>query len=59
MLSQVNGMYRAIPNKNLAVLVLFFFSSKGETSLGIENFFFVCSGDRVICLGSLHGGEAG
>jgi len=38
---------------------LFFFGSKGETNLGTENFFFGCFGGGVVCLESLHGGEAG
>jgi len=51
--------FHAILDKNLAVPVLFLFGSKGETNLGIENFFFGYSGGRVVYLGSLHGGEAG
>jgi hypothetical protein len=49
----------AIPDKNLAVPAFFFFCSKGETNLGIENFFLGRSGASLVCLGSLGGGEGG
>jgi hypothetical protein len=47
----------AIFDKNLAVPVVFFFCSKGETNLGTGNFFFGCSGASRVCLGSLGSGE--
>jgi hypothetical protein len=49
----------AIPDKNLAVLTVFFFDSKGETNLGTENFFLGRSGASRVCSGSLGGGEGG
>jgi hypothetical protein len=36
-----------------------FFGSKGETNLGIRNFFFGRSGASCVCSGSLGGGEGG
>jgi hypothetical protein len=49
----------AILNKNLAVPVVFFFCSKGETNLGTGNFFLGRSGASRVCSGSLGGGEGG
>jgi hypothetical protein len=49
----------AIPDKNLAVPVVFFFCSKGETNLGIGNFFFGRSGAFRVCSGSLGGRDGG
>jgi hypothetical protein len=49
----------AIPNKNLVVPAVFFFSSKGETNLGTKNIFLGRSGASRVCSGSLGGREGG
>jgi hypothetical protein len=48
-----------ILDKNLTVLVVFFFGSKGETNLGTENFFLGHSSASRVYSGSLGGGESG
>jgi hypothetical protein len=49
----------AISDKNLVVLAVFFFCSKGKTNLGTENFFLGRSGASCVCSGSMGGGEGG
>jgi hypothetical protein len=47
----------AIPDKNLAMLAVIFFGSKGETNLGTGNSFFGHSGASRVGSESLGGGE--
>jgi hypothetical protein len=49
----------AISDKYLAVPVVFFFGSKGETNLDTENFFLGRSSVSCVCSRSLDGGEGG
>jgi hypothetical protein len=49
--------FEAMPDKNLTCPADFFFSSYGETNLGIESFFFGTFGGSLLGSGSLGYGE--